>query len=242
MDAGVLIHESILEFDQSLCVEAELWDIWLEFAKENLPLPLGGMALRRSLPLSDAIKIERDLTNAVKIADANRKILAPMLIERKLIRVNEEKLDTYLNLYANKNSISMNQTQLLAVDTLFKLGYDYKFYDKIIHVNDYLIPSEYEEARNLKRIKMDESTLVALGVQTFKITLLLSLPMLLAGLIAGLVISIFQATTQINEMTLSFVPKIILVVVILIFLMPWMTTTMIDFTENILNQIPTFIK
>ncbi|EAL4898948.1 TPA: flagellar biosynthesis protein FliQ [Campylobacter jejuni] len=89
---------------------------------------------------------------------------------------------------------------------------------------------------------MDESILVALGVQTFKITLLLSLPMLLAGLIAGLVISIFQATTQINEMTLSFVPKIILVVVILIFLMPWMTTTMIDFTENILNQIPTFIK
>ncbi|EAH4864404.1 flagellar biosynthesis protein FliQ [Campylobacter jejuni] len=89
---------------------------------------------------------------------------------------------------------------------------------------------------------MDESTLVALGVQTFKITLLLSLPMLLAGLIAGLVISIFQATTQINEMTLSFVPKIILVVVILIFLMPWMTTTMVDFTENILNQIPTFIK
>lgn len=99
-------------------MEAELWDIWLEFAKENLPLPLGGMALRRSLPLSDAIKIERDLTNAVKIADANRKILAPMLMERKLIRVDEEKLDTYLNLYANKNSISMNQTQLLAVDTL----------------------------------------------------------------------------------------------------------------------------
>ncbi|EJP7123191.1 flagellar biosynthesis protein FliQ [Campylobacter coli] len=89
---------------------------------------------------------------------------------------------------------------------------------------------------------MDESTLVALGVQTFKIALLLSLPMLLAGLIAGLIISIFQATTQINEMTLSFVPKIILVVIVIIFLMPWMTTTMIDFTENILNQIPTFIK
>lgn len=89
---------------------------------------------------------------------------------------------------------------------------------------------------------MDESTLVALGVQTFKITLLLSLPMLLAGLIAGLIISIFQATTQINEMTLSFVPKIILVVIVIIFLMPWMTTTIIDFTENILNQIPTFIK
>ncbi|TKX30878.1 flagellar biosynthesis protein FliQ [Campylobacter aviculae] len=89
---------------------------------------------------------------------------------------------------------------------------------------------------------MNESTLVELGVQTFKITLLLSLPMLLAGLIAGLIISIFQATTQINEMTLSFVPKIILVVIVIIFLMPWMTTTMIDFTQNILNQIPNFIK
>ncbi|MCW1360488.1 flagellar biosynthesis protein FliQ [Campylobacter sp. US33a] len=87
-----------------------------------------------------------------------------------------------------------------------------------------------------------ESTLVALGVQTFKVTLMLSLPMLLAGLIAGLIISIFQATTQINEMTLSFVPKIILVVIVIIFLMPWMTTTMIDFTTNIFNQIPTFIK
>lgn len=148
VDAGVLIHESILEFDSSLCVEAEIWDIWLELAQENLPLPLGGMALRRSLPLSDAIKIERDLTNAVKIANSNRRILAPMLMERNLIRVNEEKLDTYLNLYANKNSICMNETQFKAVDVLFKLGYDYKFYDKIIHAKDYLIPSEYEEFRN----------------------------------------------------------------------------------------------
>ncbi|KGI56655.1 flagellar biosynthesis protein FliQ [Campylobacter sp. MIT 97-5078] len=87
-----------------------------------------------------------------------------------------------------------------------------------------------------------ESSLVALGVQTFKITLMLSLPMLLAGLIAGLIISIFQATTQINEMTLSFVPKILLVVVVLIFLMPWMMNTMIDFTTRIFEQIPTFIR
>ncbi|ARJ55894.1 flagellar biosynthesis protein FliQ [Campylobacter cuniculorum] len=89
---------------------------------------------------------------------------------------------------------------------------------------------------------MEESTLVALGVSTFKTTLMLSLPMLLAGLIAGLLISIFQATTQINEMTLSFVPKIILVVVVIIFLMPWMVTTMVDFTSGIINQIPSFIK
>ena len=89
---------------------------------------------------------------------------------------------------------------------------------------------------------MEESTLVALGVSTFKTTLMLSLPMLLAGLIAGLLISIFQATTQINEMTLSFVPKIILVVVVIIFLMPWMVTTMVDFTSGIINQIPSFIN
>ncbi len=87
-----------------------------------------------------------------------------------------------------------------------------------------------------------ESALVAIGVQTFKITLMLSLPMLLAGLIAGLIISIFQATTQINEMTLSFVPKILLVVVVLIFLMPWMMNVMIDFTVGIFEQIPSFIK
>ena len=86
-----------------------------------------------------------------------------------------------------------------------------------------------------------ESTLVGLGVQTFKVALALALPMLLAGLGAGLAISIFQATTQINEMTLSFVPKIILVVVVVIFAMPWMMNTMIEFTTRIINMIPTFI-
>lgn len=52
VDAGVLIHESILEFDEKLEVEREIWDIWCELNRENLPLPLGGMCLRRSLPLS----------------------------------------------------------------------------------------------------------------------------------------------------------------------------------------------
>lgn len=86
-----------------------------------------------------------------------------------------------------------------------------------------------------------ESTLIKLGIETFKIALYLSLPMLAAGLIAGLTISIFQATTQINEMTLSFVPKIILVVIVIIFTMPWMMNMMIDFTTNIFNFIPKFI-
>ncbi len=87
-----------------------------------------------------------------------------------------------------------------------------------------------------------ETSLVALGVQTFKTTLMLSLPMLLAGLFAGLIISIFQATTQINEMTLAFVPKILLVVVVLIFLMPWMMNVMMDFTTALFDQIPSLIR
>jgi len=86
-----------------------------------------------------------------------------------------------------------------------------------------------------------EAKLIGLGVETFKIALLLSLPMLMAGLIAGLAISIFQATTQINEMTLSFVPKIIIVVGVIIFTMPWMMNSMIEFTTNIFNKIPTFL-
>jgi len=86
-----------------------------------------------------------------------------------------------------------------------------------------------------------ESKLIGLGVETFKLALMLAMPMLMAGLIAGLAISIFQATTQINEMTLSFVPKIILVVVVAIFTMPWMMNMMIAFTHKVITMIPTFI-
>jgi len=86
-----------------------------------------------------------------------------------------------------------------------------------------------------------EAKLIGLGVETFQLALYLSLPMLLAGLIMGLAISIFQATTQINEMTLSFVPKILLVVVVIIFTMPWMMNMMIDFTSKVINMIPEFL-
>ncbi|MGE4294795.1 MAG: flagellar biosynthesis protein FliQ [Campylobacterales bacterium] len=85
-----------------------------------------------------------------------------------------------------------------------------------------------------------EGQLVMLASDTFKIALMISAPMLLGGLIAGLLISIFQATTQINEMTLSFVPKILVVAVILVFTMPWMMNTMIDFTVRVFKLIPTF--
>lgn len=87
-----------------------------------------------------------------------------------------------------------------------------------------------------------EAKLIALGVETFKIALFLALPGLLTGMFLGLAVSIFQATTQINEMTLSFIPKIIGVVVVIVLTMPWMLNEMIDFSTNIINLIPTFIE
>ena len=87
-----------------------------------------------------------------------------------------------------------------------------------------------------------EAKLVSLGIETFKIALLLALPVLLTGMFIGLAVSIFQATTQINEMTLSFIPKIIGVVIVVILTMPWMLNAMTDFSLNIFNMIPDFIE
>ena len=87
-----------------------------------------------------------------------------------------------------------------------------------------------------------EAKLISLGVETFKIALLLALPGLLTGMFIGLAVSIFQATTQINEMTLSFIPKIIGVVIVIVLTMPWMLNSMIDFSTNIFNMIPDFIE
>lgn len=87
-----------------------------------------------------------------------------------------------------------------------------------------------------------EAKLIALGIETFKIALMLALPGLLTGMFLGLAVSIFQATTQINEMTLSFIPKIIGVVIVIILTMPWMLNAMTDFSVNVFNMIPTFVE
>lgn len=87
-----------------------------------------------------------------------------------------------------------------------------------------------------------EAKLITLGIETFKVALILALPGLLTGMFIGLAVSIFQATTQINEMTLSFIPKIIGVVIVIILTMPWMLNTIIDFATNIFNMMPTFVE
>ncbi len=73
-------------------------------------------------------------------------------------------------------------------------------------------------------------------------SILLAMPMLLAGLIVGLLVSMFQAATQINEMTLVFIPKMLAVAFALLIFFPWMLQLMIDFTQNVFNNIPVFAR
>ncbi len=75
-----------------------------------------------------------------------------------------------------------------------------------------------------------------------KIALMLALPLLLSALISGLIVSILQAATQINEQTLSFIPKIISVLGVIAILGPWMLTVMLDYMYNLFNNIPLTIK
>lgn len=148
VDAGVLIHESILNFSDKLEVEREIWDIWHELAGDDLPLPLGGMAIRRSIPLHRAIDIESTLTKAVQIATSNKPLLSAMLLSRNLIRVSASELDTYLNLYANAESISLSPLQIRAIDRLFALLHEAGIYPKPISCQDSLIPVEYATLRH----------------------------------------------------------------------------------------------
>lgn len=84
---------------------------------------------------------------------------------------------------------------------------------------------------------MTPETVVEIGQYAMKTVVLVAGPMLLAGMIVGLVISIFQAATQINEMTMTFVPKILAVFVVLIITLPWSIQQLTAFTEAMFNRI-----
>ena len=149
VDAGVLIHESILDFDENLEVEKEVWDIWRELAGDGLPLPLGGMALRRSLPLNRAIEIERILTDGVRVANARKEELSRKLEAEKLVRISDAMLERYLDMYASDDSAELSELQLKALDRLWSIGYEHGLYDCPVRAEDHLIPREYEEWRSL---------------------------------------------------------------------------------------------
>lgn len=148
VDAGVLIHESILDFDDSLEVEKELWDIWVELAGEGLPLPLGGMAVRRSLPLNRAIDIENILIEGVKVANARKEELCTKLEKDNLVRISSDMLTKYLDMYASDESVELSELQLKALDTLYEIGFRHKLWDTPLKTEKYLIPKEYQSLRN----------------------------------------------------------------------------------------------
>ena len=83
---------------------------------------------------------------------------------------------------------------------------------------------------------MDESTLLDVGRDAVIVTLKLGAPLMIIALLIGLIISLFQALTQIQEVTLTFVPKIIVVFVAMLLLAPFMLHTLTDFTERIMQQ------
>lgn len=88
---------------------------------------------------------------------------------------------------------------------------------------------------------MTPETVMHLGRQAIEVALLLSGPMLLSALVIGLVISIFQAATQINEATLSFIPKLVGTFLVLLLAGPWMLELMVDYIRQLFASIPQLI-
>lgn len=88
---------------------------------------------------------------------------------------------------------------------------------------------------------MSPETVINLVQQGMQVALLVSAPMLLTALVTGLIVSIFQAATQINEMTLSFIPKLIAIFAVIVLAGPWMIGMMVDFTRRLFTDIPGLI-
>lgn len=88
---------------------------------------------------------------------------------------------------------------------------------------------------------MTPDTIMSLGQQAITVTVQLTAPILLATLAVGLAIAMFQAATQINEMTLSFVPKLIVMALIMLLAGPWMLRLLIDYSHNLIRSIPSLI-
>lgn len=88
---------------------------------------------------------------------------------------------------------------------------------------------------------MNEAMILDVFAEAIQLILMLSAPMLVTALIVGLVISVFQATTQIQEQTLAFVPKVLAIFMMLMFAGPWLLNTMVTFTTELFDSIPSLI-
>ena len=81
-----------------------------------------------------------------------------------------------------------------------------------------------------------------MGTEAMKVALALAAPLLLVALVTGLIISILQAATQINEMTLSFIPKLLAMCGVLVLLGPWLIGVMVDYIRQLIGQIPMLVS
>jgi flagellar biosynthetic protein FliQ len=89
---------------------------------------------------------------------------------------------------------------------------------------------------------MTPESVMTMGRQAIEVTLMVSAPMLLIALAIGLIVSIFQAATQINETTLSFIPKLVGIFVALVIAGPWMLTVMLDYMREMFTNIPLLVS
>ncbi len=88
---------------------------------------------------------------------------------------------------------------------------------------------------------MNNDFVIDVAGRAIKVALLISSPMLLGALVMGILVSIFQAVTQINEQTLSFIPKILVIIGALVFFAPWMSDTLTTFTRELYIDIPRIV-
>jgi flagellar biosynthetic protein FliQ len=89
---------------------------------------------------------------------------------------------------------------------------------------------------------MNPELVMDIAKEAIEVTLYVSLPVMGVGMVVGLIISLFQAVTQIHEMTLTFVPKIVAVLFGLIFFLPWMMQKMLSYTEQLIIQLPRYVR
>lgn len=88
---------------------------------------------------------------------------------------------------------------------------------------------------------MTPEFVVGIMAEAIKVTLLVAAPVLIIGLVVGVAVSLFQAVTQVQEMTLAYVPKIVAVLVALVAALPWMINLLLTFTHNLYSNIPKYV-
>ena len=88
---------------------------------------------------------------------------------------------------------------------------------------------------------MNPEDFISIARQGLELTIMLSLPLLIAALVTGLIVSVFQAATQINEMTLSFIPKLLVMFAVAVLAGPWMLQLLVDYTRRLFESIPRLV-